>query len=116
MDAQDAGTQVVQQSVATRARAQELAGRAVAAKARAAAVVLTGLELLVAAEQLRDEATGIMAHAVFDIGALTGTHGLTLCGLLAGDEAVLVPDMFWREVNEVHRCKDCITTSAVVLA
>jgi hypothetical protein len=102
--------QVVQQSLEVRARSQRLARRAAAATTAAREKVVSGLELLVAAEQLREEAAGLVAHAVFDIGKLTGTHGLTLCGLANGEEAVLVPDLFWREVDAENRCKECVTS------
>lgn len=112
MDDQERVTpQVVQQSVEARARSRHLSRRAGAAKATAYESVVSGLELLVAAEQLQEDAAELVAHAVFDIGRLTGTHGLTMCGLMAGDEAVLVPDMFWREVDDDRRCKACSTSA-----
>src|SRR4051794_10701146 len=112
MDEQERVTpQVVQQSLEARAHSQQLAERAATARATARASVVSGLELLVAAEQLQEDTAGLLAHAVFDIGRLTGTHGLTLCGLTAGEEAVLGPDLFWREGGDDRRCKDCANSA-----
>lgn len=69
--------------------------------------VRTSHELLVAAEALHRTSRQLVAHAVYDIGELSPTHGLTLCGLLAGDEAVVVPEMRWPDVAATHRCPAC---------
>lgn len=71
-------------------------------------IVRTTYGLLVAAEVRGDR---VVAHAVFDIGALSRSHGLTLCGLLAGDEALIVPDLWWREAVDGYRCDDCTAAS-----
>lgn len=79
-----------------------------AATAQARKAVETSYGLLVAAESLHQSSTRQVAHAIFDVGELTATHGLTLCGLCAGEEAALLPELCWTDVTDMFRCPACV--------
>lgn len=89
------------------AQASVLAQRVQAAGAMSRQAVRTSYGLLVAAEAIQRTSRGLVAHAVYDIGELSPTHGLTLCGLLAGEEASVVPEMRWPDVDDRDRCVTC---------
>lgn len=91
-----------------RAERRQLRARLEAATAAARAAVGASAELLVAAGRSSGSTRELVAHSVFDIGSLTGTHGLTACGLHAGDEVVLVPEVRWCDISDSRRCPDCL--------
>ena len=62
------------------------------------------LALIVAVEAVQD--VPLCAHAVPDLGALTGRYGAALCGVPA-DLLTLAPDMAWLEVALLLRCRHC---------
>jgi hypothetical protein len=49
-----------------------------------------------------------LAHAVPDIGSLTASSGVALCGYLA-EALTLVPKMGWADVALSDRCQHCAT-------
>lgn len=53
-----------------------------------------------------DTAVLPLAHAVGDVGDLTATHGMALCGLPV-EALVVVPDLQWRQVDGLSRCGLC---------
>jgi bacterioferritin-associated ferredoxin len=70
------------------------------------------LPLLAAAGlDARGAVTGV-AHAMFDIGDLTAQCGVTLCGLVAEHEAVLLPELTWQGVPPTARCGVCERAAA----
>ena len=52
-------------------------------------------------------AAGSVVHALPDIGRLTGSCGLSLCGRLSGEEIGLLAGQEWSGVPAAERCPAC---------
>jgi hypothetical protein len=50
---------------------------------------------------------GSLVHALPDIGRLTGSCGLSLCGRLSGEEIRLLAGQEWSGVPAAERCPAC---------